>query len=500
MNIEVDVPAFQKVFSAKLQSLALVEKSLEAEFSDSNLIVELGHEIIEAAKEYETVDVGDVYEVYGKLIVVFGRWLQWKHAVRAAEEDSEKFRASAKLLTEEIQKQATNRTQKQLNIAIDTACAVNGIAGVESLRDAILNSSIEISFEAGGSRAAQAKTLEERRAYFSNGEQPSIAIERKNSEIAFLRFELDGQPATDLNFLEPAVAHDLMIEIRVSSWPDTASELHLFPISVDDIVDQSLPEFVFTKPLGSGPYKLQETKRAVLKTAHSFRSRPYEFRYAAEFKPDNGNSRVEIIGHRTLKIEGTNIARNPISGFTNIDRKLIVIRDQLRSFPGLPSADIFSFMQILAALSNQAGQAVRDGNFSAGMLEKAYQTRTVEFLRLIPEIGNDLDEHTECAGGIVDLAYKGICIELKSEKSKLINLDDCKKYLDQTAAYAIGFGKKVALLSILDSSPKTSPVEPVENDIHLLTHTVGNDHVVIGMIIVRGGLAKPSSMSRSRKK
>jgi hypothetical protein len=73
----------------------------------------------------------------------------------------------------------------------------------------------------------------------------------------------------------------------------------------------------------------------------------------------------------------------------------------------------------------------------------------------------DLEEHPRAAGGITDLSFKGIRLELKSESDKLMTLNDCKKFVGQAASYAVATGKRLAPLCVLDFSKKNRAPFPV---------------------------------------
>lgn len=226
----------------------------------------------------------------------------------------------------------------------------------------------------------------------------------------------------------------------------------------------------------------------MLEVAHSFGSRPYEFLYAAEFDEISNYKSVEIVGHRRLLLEDTDVISNPRTGFSHVDQHLIELRNRIREFPGVNPDDIANTMTILEGLGNIAAQALKVGSFEANMLEKQFQIRVSEMLRSRSEIGENLDSHSEAAGGITDLTFKGIPIELKVEKSKVLFAKDFKNYFDQTAAYAIALGKKVGILSVLECTEKKStPVGVIEDDIDFFIHQTGQSVIAIIVVVIRGG-------------
>jgi hypothetical protein len=495
VEVEINPKAYRNFFSARLKALRLVVDSLKNKSSESlaEKIQDSAERIQKSCVEYEGRDVAEVYETFGALLLVYARLLKWKDAIREAQFDAARFKKSADMLISELVGKVSLRTREFYDVLISSASKITTIDDIRNFGIAFGQLPLEVSFDAPGSRAMMEAELKQHRIALG-GSAGGISDDVKQPIIAFVKFEIDGITAASLNFLEPRVAHDLTLELRVSNWPKNGNQLQLVPISVEEMLEQTLPNFVFPKPDGNGPHILSQTKRATINTAHSIRSRPYEFRYAAEFLPENAVRKVEIVGHRTLRIEGVDSNLNPITGFRNIDRKLIEVRDKLRGNPGLPSNDIESFMKVLTVLGNYAAQKIRSGDLPSGMLERQFQAKLAEFLRLSPLIGEDLEEHPGSAGGITDLVFKGIAIELKAEPHSNVTLESCKGYLGQTAAYASGHGKRVAILVVLDSSNKTQPVGPAEDDIELILYPAGSSIIAIGLVIVRAGLAKPSSL------
>jgi len=106
-----------------------------------------------------------------------------------------------------------------------------------------------------------------------------------------------------------------------------------------------------------------------------------------------------------------------------------------------------------------------------------------------------LDEHAHASGGITDLSYHGIPIELKSQSRHVLKLEDCRQFVEQTASYAVSKGKKVGILCVLDCSPKTSAPQPAEAGIDVLHKPTESGSIAIVVVLVQGNLGKPSSLS-----
>lgn len=312
--------------------------------------------------------------------------------------------------------------------------------------------------------------------------------------VAFLKFQIDGQPAVELQHLAPGEVHDLEIEVRVSRWPLEQDELRLTPVSVEPKSTYDFPTFSFTKPDGDAPHTFRQRGRAVVLLPQGMHARPFEFKYTAEFLPDRGEQPVAIVGHRTLLIEGTDVSKYQVCGYPVLDRKLFKIRDELRRRSGVPQDETADTLLLLAPLCNLAGRAVQDAEFSTGQNEADFQIRVRAELRRNVVIGAHLDEHAHGGGGITDLSLRGIPVELKAQQSLIASVDECERYYAQTASYAVAKGKRTAILCVLDSSQKSTAPQSLDNLFDIRFHEASG--ITICVLVIQGGLAKPSALSR----
>lgn len=480
---------FQRAFSSRIEIAAALAGALTPSLHDFERLKKACLELEAVISEISQGDVEDQYHAYHTAISIFVLLAEWKHAIRNAESDAQRFLNSAKLKVTEIDRSSSFATDERLNAFLDQ---VDGLKSVDELT--IIQGQLKqwtlplLLFANLRDRGFGGLHVPD-----SNGS--SAEPEKLETTVAFLKFDIDGEPAKNWNYLKPGTSYDLTIEVRVSNWPKGASVLSLTPVTIEIRERDWLPSFRFEKPEGDGPFILTGTGRAVLEVAHSFGSRPYEFLYAAEFDTSNCHD-VAIVGHRRLLLEGCDVTTNPLTGFSNVDRHLLRIRDKLRTFPGLHSNDVANTMIILGGLGNIAAQALKGSLFEAGMSEQQFQNKATEMLRNRNDIGEHLQGHPEAAGGITDLTFRDIPIELKVENSEVLFPKDFSKFFDQTAAYAIGLGKRIGVLSVLEASSKSEPVGVVEDDIEVFAHQTGQSLIVIVVVVVRGGFPKPSSYSR----
>jgi hypothetical protein len=307
--------------------------------------------------------------------------------------------------------------------------------------------------------------------------------------VAFLKFTVDAEPADQVHFLTPYEMHDLEIEVRVSRWPEKATELRLSPVSIEVAGTYNLPEFKFVHPDSSPPFILRQRGRAAIHAAQALRAQPFEFRYVASFWPKDAEQPVSVVGHRTLLIESVDFQRSSLTHYLSVDRRIVEIRNGLRRLPAVPRADIESGMCLLVPLAAVAARAVQDNLFPKPITEAEFQKYIRDELRR--SLGSELEEHPHAGGGITDLSFRGIRLELKVEAEQRLVLSDCQRFVEQAAAYAAGSGKRLALLSVLNGSAKSGAPFPAEDGVGILQ---SDSQIPIVTTLIQGGLARPSDL------
>jgi hypothetical protein len=132
--------------------------------------------------------------------------------------------------------------------------------------------------------------------------------------VAFLKFTIDGTPLGEVHYVSPGEVHDLDIEVRVSRWPQDASALVLEPVTIEQFGSYQMPVFSIPAPMGEGPFRLTQNGRAMLAVPQHLNARPFEFKYVAKFVPQQSEQPIDIVGQRTLLLEGLDLARQPLTG------------------------------------------------------------------------------------------------------------------------------------------------------------------------------------------
>ena len=472
-------------FSARVKSVQLLLNSIHSNKDEKSEFDSISEQLNSSTWIYESKVVSDSYDAYAALLEMSGLLYSWRRSVLAAAPDSSRFFTAAKekykLFTEKF---SLSESDEPLLKAAATILDITSIADVEPFFKLLASKPLPI----GINEKEPLKSI-----YFKSN------IEEKEKPepltVAFLEFSVDDNPADKTHFLTPGEVHDLDIEVRISRWPENAESLRVSCVSLESSSTYDFPTFIIDKPSGSAPYREQRKGRAILKASHSIQAKPFEFKYTAEFTPTISEQPVSVTGHRTLKIESIDLTKSPITGYFNLDGKIIKIRDVLRNTPLMSANDLISALQMLTPICKLAANALNDAIFKDANTEADFQKIVRSCLRQNPFIGQNLEEHGGAAGGFKDLSFNGIPLELKFIKDKKITLSDCSKFIEQTISYAVGQNKRLGLLCILDMSKKRNAPVPAEDYLDIL-ESPSHSGIKIITLIIQGNLALPSDLSK----
>lgn len=473
-----------EVYSARIEAVeALIAAGAAPSAANVTTLAASAEALTKAAARYGNAPTGDLYHTFGELVKIAGLLGDWQVAIRDAAADADRFLRAAK---ERAQALKTNGSIPAL--LKDLPEKIETISTTAQAKE-FIGQLAEVPLPVGLYYVAPDEPKGRRTKHEDED------IQKAKLAVAFLEFTVDGRPLTEVHYMAPMQIHDLDLTVRVSRWPNKAERLVLRPVSVVSAAFYQLPTFEFLAPGGDGPHKFEAHSHATLTMPQSILARPLEFKYTAEFEPRETEQPVEVVGQRTLRLEAIDWERNPQTGYTNIDRKLIAIRDQLRGMAGVPEEDIAEALKVAVSLGKLAGQAVQDNRFPQPLKERDFQMETLRHLRSDPPIGSTLQEHPRAGGGITDLSFKGLPIELKAETDQTLQLQDCQSYVEQSQAYAVANGRRLGILCVLDTSPKQAPPFPAEEGIGLLFRNQTDRRVPIITPLIQGNLTRPSKFS-----
>jgi len=479
-----------EVFSKRAKAVEVLSDVVQGR-STSTALAEASSSMHFVAKTLGESYAALRYEQFASLLDCLTHYIRWKEAIRSAEVEADRHARAAKQLAREVVRSLAKDSESVTILqAAEQIQAVSDVSDIESTAEVLLRIPLPLPLFVVEN--------EERRPRPTSACQP----EERVITVAFISFWLNnivfGHPHT----VQPNTLHELSVEVRISRWPDNAEELILDVITVEQKDKFQLPQFKFQRPYGHAPFVLKGIGRLFLEIPQDISSRPLEFAYRAKFVSEDQETHVEVEGQRHLLLQSFDPVLNPISGYQLVDQQLVNIRNEARSQSGIRDKELADFLLVLTVLGKSAGAALQDNLFPGKFSEKQFQSKMREKMRSEPRIGSELEEHPKASGGITDLSFRRMRIELKVEQKRLISMEDAKQYLGQTSQYAAGSDTRFGILCMLDCSPKTNAPGSVANDISVISVKPPTNQglpILVGVVIIRGNLPRPSSLSVRRK-
>ena len=472
--------------SARLAATDQLRLAGERNGGDPNGLRAAATEVDEHAARLADMQIAVTHTAFAELIRAAAQLVEWRAAVIGAAVDADRFLRAARVRLVAWREEFGGRPATSIFEAlVDAMAALMRPADVGPICLQLANIPLPLGVDGDEQRSWTAA-----RAKQDGQETESPPAELR---VAFLSFSVDGVAAATVEHLTPDVTHDLEIEARISRWPDNAATLRLAPVSIEVASSYDLPIFEFARPVGDAPYVCRQRGRARIYGGQALRAQPFEFRYAAEFAPQASEQPIAVVGHRTLRFESIDVTRSPLTGDPAVDARLLEVRNQVRGITAVPAVDLEAAMSLASGLSRLAVRAVADNMFPTPLPEKDFQDETRDELRRDPLVGPKLAVHGHVAAGIRDLWLGGVPLELKVEHNRVIGVSECQKYVEQAAAYAVGAGKRVAVLGILNAPNRYVAADPASDGIGLL---IAQSGLPVITVVIQGRLSRPSDLSR----
>lgn len=492
MRLDSD-PILERVYAARIEALEALAAAADSK-GDPNKLQSASQSLLGAAETIAAGDAAKSYLAYAKLVEAASRLERWKQAVRSAEVDADRFLRSAR----EIGKEAAVSTPEDGpgGALQELAASVETIDSIETSAVFIRRLSslaLPIPLLARPERGMRVPS-----DFGGPSKRPDEPPKPPAPEV-FLEFSLDDQPFGSPQIVSPNQLHDLVLRVKVRNWPAEADRLLIHPISVEQDDICKLQEFSLEKPPQLGEVSAEFKGRLKVDGHQRIDARPLQYCYRADFLPSRGPVAPVVSGNSDLEFRSFDPALNPVSGYREVDLKLLEIRDRIRKTILVDDRQLADFLLLMASLGKIAAKALQAATFSGQWNEKKFQDRIQDVLRNEPQIGSALEEHPTAAGGITDLSLRHVRLELKVENKIGVTIDSAVEYSNQTAQYVAGSDRRLGVICILDGSPKRQAVGIVANDIGVMSVLPPNAAVdaiptILGIVIIRGNLPSPSRL------
>ena len=214
---------------------------------------------------------------------------------------------------------------------------------------------------------------------------------------------------------------------------------------------------------------------------------------------------IPVIGHNELRIKVLDTPSwLPTAERTPLDQRIVELIETLIGEHPSVQQELPDLFPVLQALGRICAVYAQEAAFKGltNVSEREFQKNVVHDLRMRLN-PSEVQEHSQQAGGITDIRFRGVIVELKVEDENGERSYMAQKYSAQVTQYAGVEARQVSVLLILDLTEKVNPPGDIKNDIFLSdvpTHgarAVAQDFPSkVFVFVVNGNTRNPSSYSR----
>ena len=317
---------------------------------------------------------------------------------------------------------------------------------------------------------------------------------------------LDNAPIASPQLLKPNTIYPLAFRVHGVEWPIDAIRLHLDLITTLPQTEFSVSEFALNLPhrTENGEYQGELEGQIKFNSVQSSILDDLAFTVRGAFETRDGNLlEVPVIGHNELRLRIVDEVSHPLmTGNRRLDKHVTELVSTLISDCPDVQAELPCLFRMLHALTGLLATYAQEAIFKgrSDVSESEFQTKVTGDLRI--QLGQDVQEHPHQAGGIPDVRYQGVIVELKVENENGDRNNIARKYAAQVVQYASPEARQVSILLVLDLTKKENPPGDIRNDIILTdvpTHG-GDDRTKefpskAVVFVINGNMKNPSSYS-----
>ncbi len=467
-------------FHARLQSLLALNAVGKGAGSAAELVAH-GDEVARVGERL-AAPTADAYKGWGGLVRCVGHLVWWRDAILDAEMDADRHQRAARQRAENILSTLAdgNPASAQLRAAAERVVAVLEPADIPAAISAVSAVPLPLPF------------IEEQRAAMDSASRLPEPPEPLKA-LAFVQFFINGRAVSEVQDVRANVVHDLRVEVRLSAPVPADIELTPSVIEPEGVVEA--PRFA----LQAGSETRSAVGRLLVRIPHESLARPLEVAYGLEAVGAHEDRAIVLRGqgqHRLVLrcVEDT----HSWSGNAAIEGAVVDGQAKARS-NGLRDSETAAFLQLFGSTAYLGADALGSNAFRGDWPEERFHAEVRRRLKQDPGIGSELEDHPHAGGGITDLSFRRVRLELKCDDRPLGVQEALDTYGQQLAQYAVTSDRRSGVLAVLCPVKPGSAPGSLHNDLASLVvppPTGGDRAVLIGVVLVRSNLPPPSSHSR----
>ena len=339
----------------------------------------------------------------------------------------------------------------------------------------------------------------------SFGELSEETVPSQNPMVRAIVF-LDQEPVASPQFLNQGVLYRLTFRLQGLGWPDNAVRLRVNLNTTCPSELYSVSEFAMdrTTDMIDGRFNGEVTGHISFQARQSNLLDDLVFTvHAALVTEEKELIEIPVIGHNELRIKVVDSPTwLPTAETTPLHQRIVELIEALIMQHPSVQHELPALFPVLQALGRICAVYAQEAAFKGrtSVSESEFQQKVVHDLRMSLD-PSEVQEHPKQAGGITDIRFRGVVVELKVENENGKRSHLAEKYCRQVTQYAGVEARQISVLLILDLTEKVNPPGDIKNDIFLTdvpTHGASAPHFPSKafVFVVNGNTRNPSSYSR----
>lgn len=335
--------------------------------------------------------------------------------------------------------------------------------------------------------------------------EPSGKTEITHPLLRIIVF-VDHAPVVSPQLVKSQTLYPVTFKVRGIAWPKDAGKLRL-----DFLTTVPESEFVASNFIIERPTECDREFNAELSGQIKFESGQSSllddlvFKVRAAFELENGEYRESpVVGHDELRLRVVNESHHPLmTGNRSLDRHIEeLVTGLIKRLPKV-KGELPNLLPILQGLTRLLAAYAQEAIFKGrnDVSEAEFQKQVLRDLRMQQGLGQEVVEAPKQAGGITDIKFRNVAVELKVEKTNGDRVYISEKYSKQPVQYSGVDANQVSVLFVLDLTPKTHPPGDIRNDIMLQPVDSHGGEAKgfpseVFVFVINGNLNNPSDYSK----
>lgn len=467
-------------FHARLQGL-LALNALSKGAGGAAELTAYGDEVVRVGDRL-AAPAADAYKSWGELMRCIGSLVRWRAAVLDAEIDGDRHLRAARQRAQNVLSTLADASSASAEIraAAERVVAVVDPAAIPAAISAVAAVPLPLPFIA-----------EQRPPVHPDPRLPERPGPLK--ALAFVQFDISGRPVNEVQDVRANLVYDLRVQVRLSAPIPADIELTPYVVEPEGIVEA--PSFT----LRAGSEIRSDVGRLLVRIAHDALARPLEVAYGLKTLGAREDLAIELRGQGQSRLVLRCVEDTYTwSGNEAIEEAVIDARAKARS-NGLHDSNTAPFLKLFGSTAHIAADALASSVFRGDWPEEKFHSEVRRRLRQDRDIGSDLEDHAHASGGITDLSFQRVRLELKCDDRPLGVEEAFEAYGQQLIQYVVGSDRRTGVLAVLCPVKVGAAPGLLHNDLACVVvppPTGGNRAVLIAVALVRSNLPTPSSRSR----